>query len=586
MNDSLREKFINEFTASAMITEKVNLITSDELVVLISADPQLILDQANLLLKEIEQKQFVFFDRNQEGNLYYTIGRAYNVMSNLEEALRSFTTAMYAFQSTKNVEMEAKCLSSIGGVYEKAGDYTTTYDYTYTALEKALKTGNRLLEARLMNDLGYTHVILGEYDKAMNYLIPCVQYLESSEDALLLSFAKDSLAHAYFGLGRIEEALENEKQAVELSRQDGNWYGVASFLGYIGTIYNARGEHEQALACVDDAQRIAEERGYEMECCNAHRYRAEIFTAMGKYDKAIEEYKVGVDIAKRIRTLRLLYEMYEAMAEVCKLNDDYKNALHYFEMYHAAKDAALKERETQERRYRQVIDQAKVARREADLLQIKNDQLENEINERKLLQQKLEQLAKTDPLTNLINRRAFFTQAALAYERARRYQEPFGIILFDLDLFKEVNDTYGHQIGDQVLAKLGHRLKELAGEEDLVCRFGGEEFILLIGGADINKAHDFAKRIKQMMTEPVETAEKSIHIHASYGVSAFDPTAVVSLDKLIERADDAMYYSKENGRNRITISSDRSGSGVLNFSRVGLQSIFTPAQTKKGRGKK
>jgi diguanylate cyclase (GGDEF)-like protein len=586
MNDSLREKFINEFNASAMITEKVNLITSDELVVLISADPQLILDQANMLLQEIEQKQFVFFDRNQEGNLYYTIGRAYNVMSNLEEALRSFTAAMYAFQSTKNVEMEAKCLSSIGGVYEKVGDYTTTYDYTYTALEKALKTGNRLLEARLMNDLGYTHVILGEYDKAMNYLIPCVQYLESSEDALLLSFAKDSLAHAYFGLGRIEEALENEKQAVELSRQDGNWYGVASFLGYIGTIYNARGEYEQALACVDDAQRIAEERGYEMEACNAHRYRAEIYTAMGKYNKAIEEYKLGVDIAKRIRTLRLLYEMYEAMAEVCKLNDDYKSALHYFEMYHAAKDAALKERETQERRYRQVIDQAKSARREADLLQIKNDQLENEINERKLLQQKLEQLAKTDPLTNLINRRAFFTQAALAYERARRYQEPFGIILFDLDHFKEVNDTYGHQIGDQVLAKLGQRLKELAGDDDLVCRFGGEEFILLIAGADINKAHDFAKQIKQMMTAPIETAEKPIQIHASYGVSAFDHTAVVSLDKLIERADDAMYYSKENGRNRITISSDRSGSGVLNFSRVGLQSIFTPAQSKKGRGKK
>jgi len=113
MNDSLREKFITDFNAAAMITEKINLITSDELVVLISADPQLILDRANLLLQEIEQKQFVFFDRNQEGNLYYTIGRAYNVTSNLEEALRSFTTAMYAFQSTKNVEPSASAPAAV-----------------------------------------------------------------------------------------------------------------------------------------------------------------------------------------------------------------------------------------------------------------------------------------------------------------------------------------------------------------------------------------------------------------------------------------------------------------------------------------
>ena len=585
MNDSLREKFLADYRGATMITEKVNILTDEKLMVLITADPQLILDYANEVLEEVKAKQFVFFDRNQEGQLYYTMGRAYNVISNLEQALMSFTNAMYAFQATKNLQMEAKCLSSIGGVYEKSGDNATAYDYTSTALDKAYQTGDRLLEARLMNDIGYTHVIFQEYDKALSYLIPCIEYLEDSEDTLLLSYAKDSIAQAYFGMGHIEEALKNEKEAVELSREAGNWYGVASFLAYLSAIYNTKKEYEQALECVNDAQEIAEERGYEMEICNSHKYRAEIYIAMKEYPQALDEYKQGVVIAHRIHTHRLLYEMYQAMSNVCKQNNDFQGALEFYEKFHNAKEQALEEREKQERRYRQVIDQAKNARREADLLQVKNNQLENEINERKQLQQKLEQLAKTDPLTQLLNRRSFFTQAALAYERARRYQKPFSLILFDVDHFKEINDSFGHQAGDQILAKISERLRSKTDQSDLVCRFGGEEFIILIHDADSKQAQAVAKEIKQELNRTIQTTDMPIQVSASFGISTFDPNEAVSLDKLIERADDAMYHAKENGRNRITVSSDRSGSGMLNYTRLGLQTVFS-SLGKKEKAKK
>ena len=119
MNDTLREKFLTDYRSTNMITEKVGLLIADDILNLITSDPQLIIDHATELLEEVKEKQFVFFDRNQEGHLYHSLGRAYNVISNLEEALMSFTTAMYAFQATNNAQMEAKCLSSIGGVYEK-----------------------------------------------------------------------------------------------------------------------------------------------------------------------------------------------------------------------------------------------------------------------------------------------------------------------------------------------------------------------------------------------------------------------------------------------------------------------------------
>jgi diguanylate cyclase (GGDEF)-like protein len=581
MNDSKREKFLSDYRSTAMITEKVNLLIADDIINLITADPQLIIDHVKELLAEVKEKQFVFFDRNQEGQLYFTLGRANNVISNLEEALMSYTTAMYAFQATNNIQMEAKCLSAIGGVYEKAGDTATAYDYTSTALDKAYNTGDRLLEARLMNDLGYTHVVFKEYDKALSYLLPCETYLKETDDDALMSFVKDSLAQAYFGMGRIDVALAYEKEAVELSRKAANWYGVASFLGYISTIYNAQKEFDTALECVDEAQKVAEERGFEMEICNAHKYRAEIYVAMQRYNEALEEYQQGTVIARRIATYRLLYEMYLSMSEVCKLKGDFEPALDYYERYHNTKEKALEEREKQEKRYRQVIDQAKNARREADMLQVKNDQLENEINERKLLQQKLETLAKTDPLTKLLNRRSFFTQASLAYERARRNSHSFSLILFDVDHFKEINDTFGHQAGDQVLAKVGERLRRKAHEGSLACRFGGEEFIILLPNAESKDAQTFAKELKDDINKPIQSSDKQIQVSASFGVSTFDPAEAVNLDKLIERADDAMYHSKENGRNRITVSSDHSGSGVLNYSRIGLQSIFSAGGKKK-----
>ena len=211
--------------------------------------------------------------------------------------------------------------------------------------------------------------------KPCSYLLPCEAYLKEAGDDTLMSYTKDSLAQAYFGMGRIDEALAYEKESIELSRKVNNWYGVASFLGYISTIYNAQSEFETALECVNEAQQVAEERGFEMEACKAHKYRAEIYTKMKQYDDALEEYKEGVVIARRIATYRLLYEMYQAMSVVCKTNNDFENALDYYERYHSAKEKALEEREKQEKRYRQVIDQAKNARREADMLQVKNDQL-------------------------------------------------------------------------------------------------------------------------------------------------------------------------------------------------------------------
>ncbi|MBN2046356.1 MAG: diguanylate cyclase [Anaerolineaceae bacterium] len=556
MEKNLHQEFLTQFKQCAMIYEKVNVLTNPNYEILIPSEPNLLIRCGNEILQEAERKKYTFLDQDQEGKLYFTLGRCHYVLSNLEEALRCYTHAMLSFEKTGNVEMEAKSLSGIGGVYEKAGDFTTAYDYTHTALEKALKTGNKLLEARLQNDIGYSHVTFGEYRKAMEYLNPCVQYLENADDPRLLSFAKDSIAQAYLGIGEVDKAFRAELEAIELAKKEGNWYGVAAFMSYLAQIYKVQNRIDEAINCLDEAQTLSKQRGYEMEELTALKFKGDIYRELRNEDLAIQHYVEAVEIARRVHATRSIYEIFHDISQMYKIQQKFDQALKYFELYHQYKEEAMEERNQQEKRYRDVIERASTARREADLLQIKNAELENEIRERIDLSKRLDYLAKTDSLTGLLNRRAFFSQAALEYERANRYRRKFSIILIDLDYFKQINDTHGHQAGDHVLQVISDRLKNNMRANDLICRFGGDEFFILLPETDIKHAGIVGKLLQKEIATPIPYQQTELQVNACIGISSFEPRTRDSIDKLIEKADKAMYAGKQGGRNRVLTFSD------------------------------
>ena len=154
--------------------------------------------------------------------------------------------------------------------------------------------------------------------------------------------------------------------------------------------------------------------------------------------------------------------------------------------------------------------------------------------------------ARTDALTGLLNRRGFEERASLELARARREQSSIAIAAFDLDYFKRINDEWGHEVGDRVLARTGRLLASQAREIDVVARFGGEEFLVLLPGADAASAEDFAERVRTALS--AEDPELP-SVRASAGVlSAVAPT---SIDYLVHAADTALYSAKRSGRDRI-----------------------------------
>ncbi|MFD2112308.1 sensor domain-containing diguanylate cyclase [Thiorhodococcus fuscus] len=178
-----------------------------------------------------------------------------------------------------------------------------------------------------------------------------------------------------------------------------------------------------------------------------------------------------------------------------------------------------------------------------------------DITDRKRMEDALQNLAISDPLTGLLNRRHFYQLAEGELERVRRYRYPVAAIMVDLDQFKRINDTFGHLAGDAVLQTSAKVMQDQLRSSDILCRYGGEEFAVLLPETDPITAKSTAERLRRSLAaQAVETEQGStIAMTASFGVAALSPESMLSLESLLDYADRMLYVAKKNGRNRVEV---------------------------------
>lgn len=177
-----------------------------------------------------------------------------------------------------------------------------------------------------------------------------------------------------------------------------------------------------------------------------------------------------------------------------------------------------------------------------------------DITERKRLEEDLRAQAGTDPLTNVPNRRSFEAAARREIERARRYAKPFAVIALDIDFFKSVNDTHGHDVGDVVLKELTKICLTQLRLTDVMARLGGEEFAVLLPETDIIAATKLAERLRvAVASKPIATARAALPITISLGVAQYAPSEH-SIESALKRADQALYDAKKAGRNKVIVA--------------------------------
>ena len=180
---------------------------------------------------------------------------------------------------------------------------------------------------------------------------------------------------------------------------------------------------------------------------------------------------------------------------------------------------------------------------------IKIKRLQDELRRKN---RQLEELSNTDSLTGLFNRRYLMQTLQSELDRTRRHNHPMSLLMIDIDHFKQVNDRYGHQKGDEVLAQVAHCLKEGLRGYDLVARYGGEEFCMVLPETEQEGGLAMAERLRRSIKGlTFEAAGKTFSVSASFGLACYPASSKGGIDDLMRLADEALYQAKSAGRDRV-----------------------------------
>lgn len=209
-------------------------------------------------------------------------------------------------------------------------------------------------------------------------------------------------------------------------------------------------------------------------------------------------------------------------------------------------------------KYRWIYDLGQVFQRDENGAAIRMNGVHIDISNIKKMQKELnnktkelELLASLDPLTKLYNRRYFSKNSEYLFDLAKKEKNKLSIIMLDIDNFKTINDTYGHKVGDNAIVSIATLLKKHCKESDIICRFGGDEFLILLPDSSENNAHMVAKNIHTIINEAsiVINKDKKISCEVSIGLSHIDRVKDLNIEDMIHRVDTALYTAKNKGKN-------------------------------------
>ena len=183
-----------------------------------------------------------------------------------------------------------------------------------------------------------------------------------------------------------------------------------------------------------------------------------------------------------------------------------------------------------------------------------------------ILHKKITELAAIDDLTNILNRRFGMRRLKEEYSRATRHGVPISAVMIDIDHFKDFNDTFGHNAGDAVLKMVAATLRDNLRAEDMVCRYGGEEFLMVLAGAGMNDGALISERIRRAIeTNHIRWGDKHLSVTISSGIATYPVVRASVCEELIAAADKALYAAKEFGRNQVTVND---GAQILRFTEL------------------
>jgi diguanylate cyclase (GGDEF)-like protein len=439
---------------------------------------------------------------------------------------------------------------SLGRVYYYIADYPEAARHYRLALELAEGSGDRISVARATLNLGLCFLHGNDLAVAFDFLERALVDTRDLGAVPLVSIALDGLANAHLAMGNFAEALEHARNSVELSAANGIELNRTDALCTYADALVSMGRTEEALVQAERAESVARERRIARGQAEALRRRGDILRRLGRQAEAVEVLSRAVATADEVGVVQLRYRANHDLAMVFEEMGLWEKAFSHFQAFHELKEAAATFEADMKLRTLTALQRVESARRDAEYHRNRSEELEREVEERRRVQEELERLAITDPLTGLYNRRRFFEILDVEIGRSRRYPRPLSVLMIDVDHFKNVNDLLGHRAGDAALEAVARRIESGLRDSDTACRYGGEEFAVLMPETSLADAAVAAERLRRIVSdEPIFAGGNGFRVTVSIGLACRADGE--SAESVIERSDEALYRAKDLGRNRV-----------------------------------
>ncbi|NKF49860.1 GGDEF domain-containing protein [Shewanella sp. WXL01] len=426
----------------------------------------------------------------------------------------------------------------------------------------------------LVNSVFYNQ--LGQYELGLDYAEKLTLSVESGREHC---FALQHMVESRFKLGSLNQDTELVGSAIKSCEKANEPVLLSGIYIIEADVYIKSNDYLAAKSKLEKHQSLFESTQYAPILAYAYSLFSQVHFALNNNETAESFALKTLSYAKTLGSSESKVIANQVLYSLAEQRGDTEAALKFFKQYAEADKAYLDDIKTKHLAFQLAQHRAAEQRSHIEylsqqnnllLLKQKYDKVQAENNRlfiallilaisllsifayrSKTTQAKLRHLAQNDGLTGLFNRRHFTQEANRAIAKCLKYSQSGSCILFDLDKFKSINDTYGHKTGDWVLKQVAQHCKPMVRKQDIFARIGGEEFCLFLPNCTKEDAAAIAEEYREKLTQ-ISTQETSFsfNISGSFGVSDFSSSGS-SLDKLIADADAAMYQAKTSGRNKV-----------------------------------
>ena len=495
------------------------------------------------------------------------------------------TLATYASTSSAQLRIDSVRESlRLGNQYTIQGENEKAFRILNEAYELSKQLPDDKYRRDALNALATVYYNLGQYSLAEKYYKELLDIEELGGNDGDLAIALFNLAHAYASQQKYKDAEQLLERSRALDEKLGNVSGVAFSSKALGD--NALAQNNTPLAKVYFTDSLAgfESVGNRLQIATMHIHLGDVARREKQYESAISHYKNAVPLLEYSRFTVILLRAYRGLAGAYSNTGNFESAYSIYNSYALLLQNYLEKQSSDDLERMRTRFETERLSDDNQRLELVNTQQQEKINadrEIKMLQlaaivlsvtvialvlfflhrgkryaNEMRGLATTDELTQLPNRRSIMSFARREWDSAQRSGRTFSCLMFDIDHFKLINDTYGHQIGDEVLVAVAKAVNSDRRKSDCVGRVGGEEFLLIASESSAETAAILADRVRRSVEElRFESAPDRV-VTISIGVVEFQRQE--SLDELIQHADSALYEAKSNGRNQVVVCESES----------------------------